>query len=157
MAVAYFKIGRTLMKQNKHIKSVCSNPVRRSAPSSSFNCDIFPKSKNFRCLFLHSSLLCSGKYSYNCVFHFVNRWKISLNINETCLDWTLCKHFEDCWFAFRKSSYIWNVGQKIVQVLEIFQYEETEITATSLCIDWTLNLCMAMLLPIWDETFFNNS
>ncbi len=37
MAVVYFKIGRALIKQNKYIKSVCSNPVRRSAPSSSFN------------------------------------------------------------------------------------------------------------------------
>ena len=37
MTVAYFKIGQTLMKQNKYMKSICSNPVRRSAPSSSFN------------------------------------------------------------------------------------------------------------------------
>jgi hypothetical protein len=34
MAVVYFKIGRALIKQNKYIKSVCSNAVRRSAPSS---------------------------------------------------------------------------------------------------------------------------
>ncbi len=37
MAVVYFKIGRALIKQNKYIKSVCSNAVRRSASSSSFN------------------------------------------------------------------------------------------------------------------------
>ena len=37
MAVVYYKIGRALIKQNKYIKSVYSNPVRRSAPSSFFN------------------------------------------------------------------------------------------------------------------------
>ena len=35
MTVVYYKIGRALMKQNKYMKRVCSNPVRRSAPSSS--------------------------------------------------------------------------------------------------------------------------
>ena len=35
MAVVYYKIGRTLVKQNKHIKSVRSYPVSRSAPDSS--------------------------------------------------------------------------------------------------------------------------
>ena len=37
MAVVYYKIGRELMKQNRYMKIVCSNPVRRSAPGSSFN------------------------------------------------------------------------------------------------------------------------
>ena len=37
MTVVYFKIGRALIKQNKYIKSVCSNPARQGAPSSSFN------------------------------------------------------------------------------------------------------------------------
>jgi hypothetical protein len=37
MAVVYYKIGRELMKQNRYMKSVCSNPVRRSAPGSSSN------------------------------------------------------------------------------------------------------------------------
>ena len=37
VAVVYFKIYPALIKQNKYIKSVCSNPVRRSAASSSFN------------------------------------------------------------------------------------------------------------------------
>ena len=37
MAVVYYKIGRALIEQNKHMKSICSSPVRRSAPSSSFN------------------------------------------------------------------------------------------------------------------------
>jgi hypothetical protein len=35
MAVVYYKIGRTLVKQNKHMKSVRSYPVSRSAPDSS--------------------------------------------------------------------------------------------------------------------------
>ena len=37
MAVVYYKICRALNKQNGYIKSVCSNPVRRSTPSSSFS------------------------------------------------------------------------------------------------------------------------
>ena len=54
MTVVYFKIGRTLMNQNKYIKSICSNPaVRRSAPSSSFNIMTFFRSRKtfFVCLF----------------------------------------------------------------------------------------------------------
>jgi hypothetical protein len=35
MAVVYYKIGRTLVKQNKHMKSMRSYPVSRSAPDSS--------------------------------------------------------------------------------------------------------------------------
>jgi hypothetical protein len=37
MAVVYQKIGRSLIKQKRYMKSVCSNPVRRAAPGSSFN------------------------------------------------------------------------------------------------------------------------
>ena len=38
MAVVYFKIGRTLMKQTKYLKSICSNVTgRQSASTSSFN------------------------------------------------------------------------------------------------------------------------
>jgi hypothetical protein len=37
MAVVYYKIGRELIKQNRYMKSECSNPVMRSAPGSSFN------------------------------------------------------------------------------------------------------------------------
>jgi hypothetical protein len=37
MSVVYYKIGRELIKQNRYMKRECSNPVRRSAPDSSFN------------------------------------------------------------------------------------------------------------------------
>ena len=37
MAVVYYKICRELIKQNRYMKSVCSNPVRRSTPSTSFS------------------------------------------------------------------------------------------------------------------------
>ena len=37
MAVVYYKISRTVIKQKKHMKNICSNPVRRNAPGSSFN------------------------------------------------------------------------------------------------------------------------
>jgi hypothetical protein len=45
MAVIYYKIGRALMKQNKYMKRVCSNPVRRSAPSSSFKIQKFIRNR----------------------------------------------------------------------------------------------------------------
>ena len=37
MAVVYYKIGRSLMKQNKHMKRVCSNVLRQREPDSSDN------------------------------------------------------------------------------------------------------------------------
>ena len=37
MAAFYYKIGRLLMKQNKHMKRVCSNVMRQREPDSSFN------------------------------------------------------------------------------------------------------------------------
>ena len=37
MVVVYYKIGRSLMKQNKHMKRVCSNATRQREPDSSFN------------------------------------------------------------------------------------------------------------------------
>ena len=36
MAVVYYKISQSLIKQNKHMKRVCSNAVRQRAPHSSF-------------------------------------------------------------------------------------------------------------------------
>jgi hypothetical protein len=52
MAVVYYKIGRELIKQNKYMKNVCSNPGRRSAPDSSFNILKFIRNKRtfFVCL-----------------------------------------------------------------------------------------------------------
>jgi hypothetical protein len=52
MAVVYYKIGRALIKQNKHMKSICSNPVRGSAPSSSFEIMKFIRNRQmfFVCL-----------------------------------------------------------------------------------------------------------
>ena len=37
MAAVYYKISRSLIKQKKHMKRVCSNVVRQRAPHSSFN------------------------------------------------------------------------------------------------------------------------
>jgi hypothetical protein len=37
MAVVYYKISRELMKQNRYMKNLCSNPGRQSAPGSSSN------------------------------------------------------------------------------------------------------------------------
>ncbi len=45
MAVIYYKVCRALIKQNKYIENVCSTPVRRIAPSSSFNVVRFIRSR----------------------------------------------------------------------------------------------------------------
>ena len=60
LAFIYFKIGQTLIKQNKYIKSVCSNPTMgRSAPSSSFNIlTFFRNRKTFSICLL--TVLCYG-------------------------------------------------------------------------------------------------
>jgi hypothetical protein len=52
LAVVYFKVGRALMKQNKYIKSVCSNPVRQNAPKSFINTPKFLRDRKtfFVCL-----------------------------------------------------------------------------------------------------------
>jgi hypothetical protein len=60
MAVVYYKIGRQLIKQNKHMKRVCSNPVSwRGAPDSSFNILKFIRNRRtfFVCLI---TVLCYG-------------------------------------------------------------------------------------------------
>ena len=59
MAVVYYKIGRELIKQNRYMKNVCSNPVRRSAPGSSFNILKFIRNRRtfFVCLI---TVLCYG-------------------------------------------------------------------------------------------------
>ena len=36
MALVYYKISQSLIKQNKHMKRICSNAIRRPAPDSSF-------------------------------------------------------------------------------------------------------------------------
>jgi hypothetical protein len=52
MGVVYYKIGRELIKQNRYMKNVCSNPVRRNAPGSSFNILKFIQNRRtfFACL-----------------------------------------------------------------------------------------------------------
>jgi hypothetical protein len=59
MAVVYYKIGQALAKQNKYMKSVRSNPVRRGAPGSSFNFLKFIRNRQtfFVCLI---TALCYG-------------------------------------------------------------------------------------------------
>jgi hypothetical protein len=60
MAVVYYKIGRALIKQNRYMKSVRSNPVsRRGGPDSSFNILKFIRNRRtfFVCLI---TVLCYG-------------------------------------------------------------------------------------------------
>ena len=74
MAVVYFEIGRALIKQNKYIKSVCSNPVKRSAPSSSFNIVRFIRNRKtfFVCL---STVLCYGVGNIPYTVYYI--WEIA--------------------------------------------------------------------------------
>ena len=59
MAVVYYKISRSLIKQNKHMKSVCSNVVRQRTPDSSLN--ILKYIRNRRTfLVCLSTVLCYG-------------------------------------------------------------------------------------------------
>ncbi len=122
MAVVYYKIGRALIKQKKHIKSVCSNALRRCIQLSLQYRDIYPKSKSFYYLFLHRYLLRSRKYSYDCVLYLANRRRIWFD-NEIFYDCLFRWWSENRWFAFSKSSYIWNTGQKIVPILETLPQE----------------------------------
>ena len=60
MAVVYYKINGELIKQNKYMKSVCSNPVRRGAPDSN-SFDILKFNRNRRTFFVCLiTVLCFG-------------------------------------------------------------------------------------------------
>ncbi len=74
MAVVYYKIGRALTKQNKYIKSVCSNPVRRNAPNSSFNIMRFIRNRKafFLCL---TTVLCYAVGNIPVTVYYI--WKIA--------------------------------------------------------------------------------
>jgi hypothetical protein len=59
MAVVYYKIGQALAKQNKYMKSVCSNPGRRSAPGSSSNILKFIRNRRIFLVCLITVLCCA--------------------------------------------------------------------------------------------------
>ena len=59
MAVVYYKIGRSLMKQNKHMKRVCSNVMRQREPGSSFNILRYIRNRRTFLVCL-STVLCYG-------------------------------------------------------------------------------------------------
>jgi Na+/melibiose symporter-like transporter len=59
MAVVYYKIGRALIKQNKHMKNVFPNSGRRSTPGSSFNILKFIRNRRTFLICL-TTVLCYG-------------------------------------------------------------------------------------------------
>ena len=59
MAVVYYKIGRSLMKQNKHMKRVCFNVIRQCEPDSSFNILRYIRNRRTFLVCL-STVLCYG-------------------------------------------------------------------------------------------------
>ena len=59
MAVVYYKIGRSLIKQNKLMKRVCSNVMRQREPDSSFNILRYIRNRRTFLVCL-STVLCYG-------------------------------------------------------------------------------------------------
>ena len=59
MAVVYFKISRSLIKQNKHMKRICSNVIRQRAPDSSFTILRYIRNRRTFLVCL-STVLCYG-------------------------------------------------------------------------------------------------
>ena len=59
MSVVYYKISRSLMKQNKYMKRVCSNAIRRPAPDSSLNILRYIRNRRTFLVCL-STVLCYG-------------------------------------------------------------------------------------------------
>jgi hypothetical protein len=122
MAVVYYKISRTVIKQNKHMKSICSNPVRRSPPGS-FNILKFIRNRRIFLVCL-ITVLCFGIGNIPMIVYLI------LTIAEE--HHLLMKYV---WFVYLasvlrvaasysteysiyESSHIWNIGQKIAHILE---------------------------------------
>ena len=82
MAVVYYKISRELIKQNRYIKSVCSNPVRRSIPSSSFNIFTFIRHRRTFLVCL-GTVLCYGLGNIPISVWFI--WYIADRYNQVLL------------------------------------------------------------------------
>ena len=59
MTVVYYKIGQSLIKQNKHMKKVCSNVMRQREPDSSFNILRYIRNRRTFLVCL-STVLCYG-------------------------------------------------------------------------------------------------
>ena len=59
MAVVYYKISQSLIKQNKHMKRVCSNAIRQRSPDSSFNILRYIRNRRTFLVCL-STVLCYG-------------------------------------------------------------------------------------------------
>ncbi len=74
MAVIYYKICRALIKQDKYIKNVCSTPVRRSTPGSSFNIMKHIRNRRFFFVCVITVLLYAVGYIPITVYHI---WKIA--------------------------------------------------------------------------------
>ena len=69
MAVVYYKISRELIKQNRYMKNVCSNPGRRSAPGS-FNILKFIRNRRTFLVCL-TTVLCYGIGNIPMTVHYI--------------------------------------------------------------------------------------
>ena len=131
MAVIYYKIGRSLVKQNKHMKRVCSNVMRQREPDSSNN--ILRYIRNGR-----TFLVCLGTvlcYGISCIPRLV--WDLltvvdkNLQVLHVRYIWRWCLS-DTLQIAGSHSvnPLIYGIlhGQKIIDILETSQHEETKNT-----------------------------
>jgi hypothetical protein len=123
MTVVYYKIGRALMKQNKYMKRVCSNPVRRSAPSSSSK--ILKYIRNRRTfLICLTTVLCYGVGNISFSVHFILIIAKETRLYKKNSIWIyhLAKVLRVA------GSYSVNIGQKFAHILETLPQGEAETT-----------------------------
>ena len=91
MAVVYYKIGRSLVKQNEHMKNVCSNVLRQREPDSSFNILRYIRNRRTFLVCL-STVLC---YGILCIPRLVWSFLIVVDENLQVLKY-VCRWFFLC-------------------------------------------------------------
>jgi hypothetical protein len=130
MAVVYYKISRTVIKQNKHMKSIYSNPVRRNAPSSSFNILKFIRNRQIFLVYLITMILCYGIGNIPMTVYLILTIAEKHNLLMKYVWILYLANVLRVASAFSKSSYIWNIGQKVAHILETLQQEEAQINSS---------------------------
>ena len=128
MAVVYCKISRSLIKQNKYMKRVCSNLNRRHAPNSSFNILRYIRNRQTFLVCL-SIVLCYGiahiPMSVGLMWDIIDEYRLRIKF-----DWVV-------WIAnilriagsHSANSFIYGIlDKKLFDILEILLQEETKNT-----------------------------
>ena len=119
MAVVYYKIGRSLMKQNKHMKRVCLDVMRQREPDSSFNILRYIRNRRTFLVCL-STVLC---YGISCIPKLV--WSMLAIVSENLR----FKHF---WLWFSLDT-LQNAGSHSVNPLIYGMLDKTLLTFWKCC------------------------